>query len=206
MGSILFTATFLGHTLGQLKPVTAQTAGSGGSAEPVSQSGENPSPQGVIRITVNLVQVDAVVTDSKGRHVTNLQPADFEILEDGRPQTITNFSYIFTAKPPGTEAHAATPPAATGVPAVPPVRLQPEQVRRSIVILVDDLHIAFQNMVYVRKDLSKFIDNGIQPGDLVAILHTSGGLGVRQQFTNDKRVLHAAVDRLRYYLLGGWDG
>ena len=152
----------------------------------------------MIRITVNLVQVDAVVTDSKGHHVTNLKPEDFEILEDGRPQTITNFSYISTAKPAGIEAHAATPPAATGMPTVPPVRLAPEQVRRSIVILVDDLHITFQDMYYVRKALTKFIDDAIQPGDLVAILHTSGGLGVRQQFTNDKRVLHATVDRLRY--------
>ena len=158
----------------------------------------------MIRITVNLVQVDAIVTDSKGHQVTNLQPADFTILEDGRPQTITNFSYISTAKPGGIEAHAAIPPATAGIPAVPPVRLQPEQVRRSIVILVDDLHIAFENMVYVRKALNKFIDDDVQPGDLVAILHTSGGLGVRQQFTNDKRVLHATVDRLRYYLFGGW--
>ena len=66
-------------------------------------------------------------------------------------------------------------------------------------ILVDDLHITFQDMYYVRRALTKFIDYAIQPGDLVAILHTSVGLGVRQQFTNDKRVLHEDVDRLRYY-------
>ena len=77
-------------------------------------------------------------------------------------------------------------------------------MRRSIVVLVDDLHITFEDMYYVRRALTKFIDDDIQPGDLVAILHTSAGLGVRQQFTNDKRVFHAAVDRLRYYLPGGW--
>ena len=120
------------------------------------------------------------------------EPEDFEILEDGRPQTITNFSYIYTAKLAGDRAHPATPPAAAGMTTVPPVRLEAEQVRRSIVILVDDLHITFQDMYYVRRALTKFIDVAIQPGDLVAILHTSGGLGVRQQFTNDKRVLHAA--------------
>jgi hypothetical protein len=70
------------------------------------------SQQGVIRITVNLVQGEAVVTDSKGHQVTNLRPEDFEVLEDGRPQTITNFSYISvagletsrppSARPPGT--------------------------------------------------------------------------------------------------------
>ena len=200
---IVLSSVFLAQILSGLNLVAAQAGATAGSAEPASQSRESPSPQGVIRVTVNLVQVDAVVTDSKGHQVTNLGPADFEILEDGRPQTITNFSYIFTAKPAGIEAHAATPPAATVMPPVPPVRLQPEQVRRSIVVLVDDLHIAFADMVYVRKALHKFIDDDVQPTDLVAILHASGGLGVSQQFTNDKRLLHAAVDRLRYYWLYG---
>ena len=204
IGLLVFSAAFLAPILSGLNLVAAQTGAIGGSAELVSPPGANPNPQGVIRIRVNLVQVDAVVTDSKGHQVTNLGPEDFEILEDGRPQTITNFSYISTGKPAGIEARAATPPAATGMTGVAPVRLQPEQVRRSIVILVDDLHIAFENMVYVRKALNKLIDDDIQPGDLVAIFHTSGGLGVRQQFTNDKGVLHAAVDRLHYYLLGEW--
>ena len=41
-----------------------------------------------IRITVNLVQVDAVVTDSKGRQVTDLKASDFELLQDGKPLTL----------------------------------------------------------------------------------------------------------------------
>src|SRR5580698_3493585 len=48
----------------------------------------------VIRIDVNLVQVDAVVTDSRGRRVTNLPATAFEILQDGKPQDITNFTYV----------------------------------------------------------------------------------------------------------------
>jgi hypothetical protein len=46
------------------------------------QTGEQ-SAGPVIRVTVDLVQVDAVVTDANGRHVTGLKPEDFEILEDG---------------------------------------------------------------------------------------------------------------------------
>jgi hypothetical protein len=48
----------------------------------------------VVRITTNLVQIDAVVTDKKGRQVTDLKPEEFEILADGKPQKITNFSYV----------------------------------------------------------------------------------------------------------------
>jgi hypothetical protein len=40
----------------------------------------------VIRIGVNLVQVDPVVTDSKNKNVRNLKAENFEILQDGKPQ------------------------------------------------------------------------------------------------------------------------
>lgn len=41
--------------------------------------------------TKPVTQPDAVVTDARGRHVTDLGPEDFEILQDGRPQKITRF-------------------------------------------------------------------------------------------------------------------
>jgi hypothetical protein len=40
---------------------------------------QTPTSEGVIRINVNLVQVDAVVTDNKGKPVTNLSAEDFEV-------------------------------------------------------------------------------------------------------------------------------
>jgi hypothetical protein len=43
----------------------------------------------VVRITTNLVQVDAVITDKSGKLVTDLRPEEVEILEDDRPQKIT---------------------------------------------------------------------------------------------------------------------
>ena len=73
---------------------------------------QNPPPNTVIRITVNLVQVDAVVTDSKDKPVTDLKAQDFEILQDGKPQVITNFSYIATrgAPPPRVAQVRGAPP------------------------------------------------------------------------------------------------
>lgn len=38
----------------------------------------------------------------------------------------------------------------------------------------------------------------MEPGDLVAIIRASGGMGALQQFTADKRQLRAAVDRIRW--------
>jgi hypothetical protein len=61
----------------------------------------------VVRITTNLVQLDAVVTDKDGRVVTDLRAEDFEVLEDGRPQTVTNLSFIPLEPSPATNAAAA---------------------------------------------------------------------------------------------------
>ena len=47
----------------------------------------------VVRITTNLVQVDAVVTKG-GKAVTDLTADDFEIYQDGHKQTITSFAFI----------------------------------------------------------------------------------------------------------------
>ena len=43
-------------------------------------------------INVEVTNLDVVVTDSKGKRVTGLTKADFEVLEDGKKQEITNLS------------------------------------------------------------------------------------------------------------------
>jgi VWFA-related protein len=170
-----------------------------GAAPAFGQAPRQGNPGWVIRITVNLVQVDAVVTDSKGRQVTNLQPDDFEILEDGRPQKITNFSYVSTTSPARGAKPAPAVPAVT--PGVLPAQLRP-QVARRIVLVVDDLGLSFESTYYVRQALKKFVEHQMQPGDLAAILCTSRGAGVLQQFTDNKRLLDAAIERVRWYPMG----
>lgn len=173
------------------------------SLVPAFAQAPEQSGSGVIRISVDLVQVDAVITDSKGRQVTNLKPEDFEILEDGHPQKITNFSYVSLtpAAAPGTPAYAS-PRVTQGADSIPTVRLRPEAIRRTIALVVDDLGLSFESTVYVRQALKKFVDQQMLPGDLVAILRTAAGMGALQQFTSDKRLLYAAIDRIRWYPMG----
>ena len=54
----------------------------------------------------------------------------------------------------------------------------------------------------VRTVLQRFLDTQMQPGDLVAILRTGGGMGALQQFSADRRMLQAAVDRVRWNMNG----
>jgi VWFA-related protein len=151
----------------------------------------------VVRITSNLVQIDAVVTDKKGRQVTDLKADEFEILSDGKPQKITNFSYVQNVP----DADAPPAPASDdkpGLPSPPSPRLRPEQVRRTVAFVFNDLEMSWESVYYARRAIKKFVDEQMQPGDFVAILPASGGSGALQQFTNDKRLLNAAIRNLRW--------
>lgn len=163
---------------------------------------DSKNQQDVVKLSVTLVQVDAVVTDKKGKIVTDLKPEDFEIYEDGRPQHISNFSFVSTQPPSNAEPAAPARPSGNPATPVPPFRLRPEQVRRTIALVVDDLSMAFTSIEPIRYSLRKFVDEQMQPGDLVAILRAGSGMGALQQFTSDKRLLYAAIDRVRWNTKG----
>jgi VWFA-related protein len=184
-------------TLSPLSPVVAQNP-------TTSQEKQDKSAQeDVVRVSSNLVQIDVVVTDKDGKQVTDLLPDDFEISEDGKRQQVTNFSYISAMSPGvGTPAAGNAAATATSAPAVPPARLKREQVRRTIALVVDDLGLSFESIGSVRAGLRKFVDEQMQPNDLVAILRTSAGTSGAHQFTSDKRQLYAAIERVRWYPQG----
>jgi len=153
--------------------------------------------QDVVRITTNLVQVDAVVTKDD-KVVGDLPAQDFEILEDGKPQTITNFSYVSNV-PPG--AAAPVVPSANSkdktAPPIPPAKINLNDQRRIVALVVDDLGLSWETMAEVRAQVKKFIDQA-PPNDLIAIIRTGGDVGSLQQFTNDKRVLQNAWEHLKW--------
>jgi VWFA-related protein len=164
------------------------------------QKADTDESQDVVRINTNLVQVDAVVLRD-GKQVTDLKAEDFELFEDGRPQPITSFSYISNVPIAPANAPASRPGDKNGVPVVPPVvpaTVRPHDVRRTLALVVDDLGMSFESMAHARKQLRKFIDEQLQPNDLVAIIRTGGEVGSLQQFTTDRRLLTSALDHLKW--------
>ena len=96
---------------------------------------QQPESEDVVRITTNLVQVDAVITDKNGKLVTDLKPEEVEIYEDGREQKITQFS--FTLSEAETPAKGPKPPVVDKTaPPAPPSRLKPEDIRRTIALTI----------------------------------------------------------------------
>lgn len=144
-----------------------------------------PADDSIIRVTSNLVQLDVVVTDNRDRLVTNLEKEDFEIFQDGKPQPITNFSFVdMTAPlPPAGSRNAKS--------------VQRANVRRSIAIVIDDFRLDWTNLIDIRDALKKYLNSQILPGDLVSISFTNAANGVFAPFTTNHELLKNAVDRIK---------
>jgi VWFA-related protein len=152
----------------------------------------------IVKITTALIQIDVTVTDKNGNIIPDLRPEEVEIYENGEKQKITNFSFISNLRT--VEETRRDKNAITTI--LPPAAIRLELVHRTIALVVDDLTLSFESVYYVRRALKKFVDEQMQEGDLVAIIRTGAGIGALQQFTNDKRQLHAAIEKVRWNPLG----
>jgi VWFA-related protein len=151
--------------------------------------------QPVVPVGVEIVQVDAVVTDRDGRQVTNLTANDFEIREEGRRQPITHFQYVDLRHPAepapvATAPDPRTPPAAT----------------RALAIVIDDLSLSLDGLVHARHALRDLVDQSVAPQDLVSVVRTSRGIDNLPPFTSEKRLLKAAIRGVPLTLRAGGDG
>src|ERR1041385_8640771 len=106
--------------LAQTQTQTAKPAASQQPQKPADDQDE------VVKITTNLVQVDAVVTKD-GKLVTNLTANDFEIYEDGKQQTITSFAYISNIPNTTPVVHDKNQPDGP-----PPARINPNDPHRTL--------------------------------------------------------------------------
>ena len=168
-------------------------------APATSPAAQEPPPQTppVFQVSTELVQVDAVVTDKDGRYVTDLRVEDFEIVEDGKTRPISNFRYVAVAPPAAPVAGAATGPEGT-----PPAAPRTQAGGATLAIVMDDHTLSFESLARTRRRLYELVDERLAAGDVLAVLHTGGGMSNLQQFTSDKRLLRAAIDGVAFNLAG----
>src|SRR5258706_1891364 len=148
----------------------------------------------IIKVTSNLVSLDVIVKDKKGKAVTELKPEDFTVSENGVPQKIEFFdstlaSNDFTHRDDVAQTTTAT------VSTQPKAR-NPNGLPRNIIALVlDGQSTELANLKHVREGIVKYIRERISDNDSVALFSISGGLQLRQPFTQDKAKLIAAVEQ-----------
>jgi VWFA-related protein len=158
-----------------------------------------------IRIAVEEVRIDTVVLDKKTRKpVTDLTAKDFEIFQNDLPREIVSCKYIAeqteSSGTPGIASAESPKPdkKSKKIPSIPFSKLEPEDVRRVIVFVVDDLSMDFENMHNARMGLKKWVEQQMSPGDLVAVLRTSYGNSAIQIFLSDKKQLLARIDTIEW--------
>ena len=175
----------------------ALAAVSGGQEKRVQPA--NAGQDAVIRVGVKEVRLDAVAVDANGRQITDLTADDFEIFQDGQPQKIVSSIYI-ADRPALPENKAASPEGSRATQSTPaPAPLQPA-VGRTIVFLIDDLSMSFQDLHFARMCLQKFVQTQMQTGDRIAIVQTTKGNSGLQRFSSDKEELFARIADLGWSL------
>jgi VWFA-related protein len=141
---------------------------------PAQQPPAQPQPppatdqQPVFRTGINFVRVDVIITDKNGNQIADLQPTDFDVTEDGKPQKIETFKLV---KLDGGRVEAAKEP--------------PKQIRtdydeeaeaarddvRLFAIFFDDYHVRRGASMSVRNPITRFVDTQIGPTDMVGIMY-----------------------------------
>jgi VWFA-related protein len=160
---------------------------------PPNQSTPEPEEE-IIRSSTNLIQTGVAVFDKKGQFVINLKREDFELSVDGKPVSISFFEQNTFRQAADDESKTAWDSLGSGTSNNAPAK--PAGRGRNIIFVVDDLHLSFDSHYRIRKLILKFIDQEMMPEDTIAIVSSTGKIGFLQQFSSDKTVLRAAVERL----------
>jgi VWFA-related protein len=139
-----------------------------------------------LKTKVRLVVVDVVVTGSKGEPTSGLKKEDFEILEDGKPQTISVF-----------DEHKGMPPKHFKLPPMPPNVYTNFPVTQSAdsvnILLLDALNTPASDQSYVHAQMLKYLQT-IPPNTRVAIFTLASQLRMLQGITTDSSQLLAAIN------------
>jgi len=156
------------------------------------QSGQEPPSAVTFRTEANFVEVHAIVTDKGGAFARDLTSDDFEILEDGRPQRVSTFSLIDLPVERPASVVGGTEPIESDV------RTTARTFDGRIYLLVlDDLHTLVTRTQIVRDTARKFVQQYLGPGDLAAVVYTSGRSESGQELTGSLRLLTAAINRFQ---------
>src|SRR5918994_5952819 len=145
---------------------TAQEPAQQAPAPPPAQPPQQPEKP-TFRTGINFVRVDVIVSDKKGVALGDLKASDFEVLEDGKPQTIEQFKFI---KVDGNPQPGEAPARQIRSTYDEETEASRDDVRL-FVIFFDDYHTRVGSALAVKEPLTRFIQTQIGTNDLVALMY-----------------------------------
>jgi VWFA-related protein len=151
---------------------------------------QQPSPASqtpTFRAEARYVEIDASITDGNGQFVRDLTQEDFEILEDGIPQTVERLVLVDVPVEPlervgGDSAERLDTDVATNT-----------GESRIYVMLLDCC--GSTDILLARLWARRFVDHALGSHDIMAVVHAQGSRGDGQPFTGNARLLRASIDR-----------
>jgi VWFA-related protein len=166
-------------------------------AMPVSaQQSANQDTGFVLRAESDLVLTNVVVRDAKtGEVVKGLKQSDFTILENGKPQQISDFDFesVDVAKPLNEATISGLASSVNGKTATSGVRPEDLKDHRLIVFFFDLTSMQPEDLDRSVDAAREFLKHKMQPADLVALVSLDTGLKVDQDFTSDKDLLAGEI-------------
>jgi VWFA-related protein len=173
------------RTLGTVALLTAAAA--------VLSAQERPQEKPTFSVGVTLVTTDVIVRDGKGQFVADLKKEDFEVLEDGQPQSLSSFVLVHGGR--SFNISAPSEAAAPEVIVLPGRRPAADEAGRVLLIFVDDAHLEALNSHHVRALLKKVMVTLVHDGDLVSLV-TTGTSSVAVPLTYDRGQVEAAIEKI----------
>ena len=148
------------------------------------------SPAVTFQVEVDYVDVDVVVTDEQGNFVRGLTRDDFQVLEDGKPVKIDTFSTVEIPIERYDQSLFGGRKTAEDVRSN-----RPTLAGRFYVIVLDDMGTSPLRSQYVIRAARQFVEQYVAANDTAAVVYTSGRRDRAQEFTSDRRLLLASIDK-----------
>lgn len=159
-------------------------------ARPEGERRRDPIPR--FRAESELVLVDLVATDGKGRFVSDIRQDEVEIREDGKRQKIRLFRLEqgeILAERPGEPSPRAS-------------RALRDVSQRGqggyVVFLLDLQTMDLDSAERSKGAIREFLHSGMDPGDLAMLVTIRPAFQVDQPFTRELEKVHAALDQVPY--------
>jgi len=148
-------------------------------------------------IEVRVANVDVIVTDRSGHPVHGLTKDDFELLENGKPQTITNFYEVGpTQSLPLTVSGGGQTPSSVQTGEAPVLHGNaPTDLRaRRFIVVLDNYSLEPIQRNSVLTALRKFINANMRPNDELSLIMWARQIDIVTPLTSDKAEVMRALD------------